>query len=189
MRSRSKRQPPAGTRDIEQPERWLAGLDGAAAGSDRDLLAVLADLKPLVGDPAWTVNSGRVLEAVLRTQVGKLVPEDRSKFLEGYEDGQDLAARVEGEDDSVTIVVLPFREPAQASLFASIERRATATQKGEIAPGIEIVSDAPLTDGAGLDGKVEGFRLRREPMPRWPCPCCARSRSASASSSAWAWAT
>lgn len=155
------RAPPVGTRDIEEPQRWLAGASAAPATAehDPDLAAVLADLRVIVGDATWTVVTNRLLAAVLRTQVGKLLPEDRERYLEGYEDGQVLVGQVEGEHVMVIGMALSFHEPAQAALLIGMERRSLVAEAG-LAPGLEILS-TDMSDGAGPDGKLEGFAMRR----------------------------
>jgi hypothetical protein len=154
--------PPTTTRDIEDPARWLARRAAPSAPDrDPDLGAVLGDLSGLVGDGAWNVDTDRVLTTALRTQEPKLRPEDRKRYLDGYEDGRVAVGRIEGEDVMVIAMALLFATPEQAATHVTIEGHTIMAQKGEVSPGMEIVS-TDLTPGAGPDSSLSGFAVRRE---------------------------
>jgi len=149
------RDPPRNARLIEHPAEYLKPVEREAV----DLAGIAESIRPLVGDPAWQVQKQRVLEATLRSQVGRVPAERRAEFLRGFVDAYIITGSVRGEQVQGIGVVLQFESPEDARLFVALERLVVESVKAR--PPTLTFETKALVDGAGSGGKEHGFTMHR----------------------------
>ncbi len=113
------RAPPASARSIERPAEWLAG--GPAVPTP-DLDAVLARLKPLVGDAGWQTQTASLTEAALKAQETALPPEERTDFLKGFHDAKVLVGALPAEERQAVEIPVTFTPEEAAKRRQAVAR-------------------------------------------------------------------
>lgn len=149
------RAPPASARSIERPAEWLAGGPASPAP---DLDAVLARLKPLVGDAGWQTQSVSLTEAALKAQGAALAPEQRADFLKGFHDAKVLVGALPAEERQVIAMATAWATAEDALRFQRQER--STVKSGTYDEGPMKVSGA-VVEGAGPDGRLTGYTVSK----------------------------
>jgi hypothetical protein len=145
---------------------WRIGAVDRAAGrvarrrtglAAPDLDAVLARLKPLVGDARRT-QSVSLTGAALKAQGAALAPEQRADFLKGFHDAKVLVGALPAEERQVIAMATAWATAEDALRFQRQER--STVKSGTYDEGPMKVSGT-VVEGAGPDGRLTGYTVAK----------------------------
>lgn len=147
------REPPRDTRSIEHPERWL---EPTAGDVSVDLVPLLDSFRPLVSDPRWKLQTSRVLQAALRSQVEGLPPAEAAHAFDGYRDGQALVASDPVGDAQIIVLALLYDAEDQAQRWVRTDAALSRIKDERLKTGNVRITAVGYTPGAGEGGRRAG---------------------------------
>lgn len=147
------REPPRDTRSIENPALYLT--PGAADGSV-DLATLVGGFKPLVPEAGWKVQTSRVLQSAVRSQVEGLPASEVAHVFDGYRDAQALVASDPSGSSQVIVFAILYDAPDQAQRFVRADAALSRIKDERLKTGNVRITSAVYAPGAGAGGRLPG---------------------------------
>ncbi len=147
------REPPRDTRSIEHPELHLTP---GAADASVDLAVILEAFRPLLPEPRWRLQTSRILQAALRSQVEGLPPQEVTHAFDGYRDGQALVGNDPTGGAQVIVLALLYDAADQAQRWTRADAALSRNKDEKLKTGHVRITATDYAEGAGPGGRLPG---------------------------------
>jgi|GEM_PF-5363932 len=147
------REPPRDTRSIEHPELHLTP---GAADVSVDLATILEAFRPLLPEARWKLQTSRILQAALRSQVEGLPPQEVAHVFDGYRDGQALVGNDPTGGAQVIVLALLYDAPDQAQRWTRADVALSRNKDEKLKTGHVRITATDYALGAGPGGRLPG---------------------------------
>jgi len=147
------RDPPRDTRSIERPALFLTP---EASDVSVDLAPILAAFRPLLPEPGWKLQTSRILQAALRSQVEGLPAQEVAHVFDGYRDGQALVGNDPTGGAQVIVLALLYDAEDQAQRWTRADVALSRNKDEKLKTGSVRITASDYAPGAGPGGRLPG---------------------------------